>query len=340
MNAKAQGDALQATSLVVPAKLAHVVLRAKHWSEMLAWYRTVFHMRTSFEAPVIAFLTYDEEHHRIAFLNTAHLPAPDQMRTGVDHIAFTYESLGDLLSTWKRLKAEGITPFWCINHGPTTSMYFRDPDGNELELQADNFLTMEEATAWFSSTAFAENPIGQDFDPELLYELHQRGVPDHILCSIGSAPVAAGKAYQYTTLPPPPMEPAAPDPHADIRRDIEELCRCYSRAADLRQGEELASLFVENGVFVRLGQRFVGRAEIAGVINSRPPDLWTHHTAKLQKLDVDADGLHASGVLSATAQKGRPGSEVIERLDAVFHDRYTRTASGWKIEERIAVAAS
>lgn len=338
MNVQAPDSSPQADTMVVPSKLAHVVLRARQWSEMLAWYRTVFHMRTSFEAPVIAFLTYDEEHHRIAFLNTAHLPAPDQMRTGVDHIAFTYDSLGDLLHTWHRLKSVGISPFWCINHGPTTSMYFRDPDGNELELQADNFPTMEEATAWFSSKDFAENPIGQDFDPELLYALHQRGVPDHILCRIGSAPVAAGTAYVYTTLPPPPAEPAKPDPNAAVRREIEELCRRYSRAADLRQGKELASLFVENGVFDRLGQRFVGRSAIAGVIDGRPPELWTHHTAKLQKLEVDNDGQRASSILTTTVQKGRPGSDAIERQDAVFHDRYVRTSEGWKIEERAAVA--
>ena len=112
------------TTPIVPTKLAHYVIRAKHFPEMLAWYRQVFHLRTSFEAPVIAFLTYDEEHHRIAFLNTSHLPAPEKLQTGIDHVAFTYAGLHDLLLTYERLKKAGITPFWCINHGPTTSMYF------------------------------------------------------------------------------------------------------------------------------------------------------------------------------------------------------------------------
>ncbi|WP_420467757.1 VOC family protein [Panacagrimonas sp.] len=191
-------------SKVVPCKLAHYVIRAKRFQDMLAWYRKVFHLQTSFEAPVIAFLTYDDEHHRIAFLNTAHLPAPDTMRTGIDHIAFTYESLPDLLHTWERLKAEGITPFWCINHGMSTSMYYRDPDGNEIELQVDNFPSMDECKAWFASEAFAANPIGVDFNPEMLLAKLRSGVPATELVKQGAAPVPKDQQHVFTTLPPPP----------------------------------------------------------------------------------------------------------------------------------------
>lgn len=194
------GDA----TAIVPFKLAHYVIRAKRWDEMLAWYRTVFQMQTSFEAPVIAFLTYDDEHHRIAFLNTAHLPAPEDQRTGIDHVAFTYRSLDELLATWERLKTKGIEPFWCINHGMSTSMYYRDPDGNEIELQVDNFPTMEACKAWFASEAFAANPIGVDFDPAALLAKLRGGVSANELLKQGAAPVPKDRQYVYTTLPPPP----------------------------------------------------------------------------------------------------------------------------------------
>lgn len=193
------------TPRVVPSKIAHFVIRCKKFGEMLKWYRTVFHMRTSFEAPVIAFLTWDdEEHHRIAFLNTAHLPAPDRLTTGVDHVAFTYASLADLLHTWERLKGEGITPFWCINHGMTTSMYYADPDGNEIELQVENFRTQAEGLAFFSSAQFAANPLGVDYDPQSLLDQLRAGVPLADLLKQNAAPVAPGKAYRFTKLPPPP----------------------------------------------------------------------------------------------------------------------------------------
>jgi hypothetical protein len=36
---------------------------------MLAWYKTVFGAKVQYKDPAIAFLTYDEEHHRFAFAN-------------------------------------------------------------------------------------------------------------------------------------------------------------------------------------------------------------------------------------------------------------------------------
>jgi hypothetical protein len=177
---------------IVPCKLAHYVIRAKRFEDMLAWYRRVFHLKTSFEAPVIA------------FLNTAHLPEPDTMRTGIDHVAFTYRSMGDLLNTYARLRDEGITPFWCINHGMTTSMYFRDPDGNEVELQADNFPSMDECKAWFRSEAFFANPLGVQFDPDLLLQKFRDGTPTSELVKQGIAPLPKEREYVFDKLPPPP----------------------------------------------------------------------------------------------------------------------------------------
>jgi catechol-2,3-dioxygenase len=201
-------DSPAAVSLVsqqiVPKKLAHFVIRTARFSEILAWYRTVFHARTSYENPVLAFLTYDEEHHRIAVLNAAQMKAPAELYTGVDHVAFTYGSLADLLATYERLKGEGIRPFWCINHGPTTSMYYHDPDGNELEFQVDNYDTLEEATAYFYSPAFAANPIGVDFDPDALLDKLRKGVAVSALLRQGAAPVAPSTEYVFTKLPPPP----------------------------------------------------------------------------------------------------------------------------------------
>jgi hypothetical protein len=43
-------------------------------------------------------------------------------RPGFHHVAFTFGSMGDLLDNYVRLKDHGIRPFYCVNHGPTTSM--------------------------------------------------------------------------------------------------------------------------------------------------------------------------------------------------------------------------
>lgn len=65
-----------------------------------------------------------------------------------------------------------------MNHGVTTSLYYNDPDGNLLETQVDNFDSAEEATEYMHSSAFSENPIGADFDPEKLIERIEAGEDD------------------------------------------------------------------------------------------------------------------------------------------------------------------
>ena len=107
---------------IAPMKLAHVVRRTTRLEEMIAWYETVLAARVVHRDDMLAFLTYDDEHHRIAIARIPGLEEAPAMRAGTDHIAFTHADLGDLLNTWARLRSEGIEPYWCLNHGPTTSM--------------------------------------------------------------------------------------------------------------------------------------------------------------------------------------------------------------------------
>jgi catechol-2,3-dioxygenase len=93
----------------------------------------------------------------------------------LDHIAFTYEDIDALLATYARLKQTGILPFCCVNHGPTTSLYYYDPDQNRIELQVDNFADMTEATTLMQEH-FSINPVGAEFDPEELLARLRSGV--------------------------------------------------------------------------------------------------------------------------------------------------------------------
>ena len=161
---------------IAPVKLAHVVRRTSRFEEMVAWYETVLAARTVHNDGMLAFLTYDDEHHRIAVARIPGLEEAPAMQAGTDHIAFTHADLGDLLATYARLKGEGIEPYWCLNHGPTTSMYYKDPDGSKVELQVDNFDT-EETNRWMTSGEFAANPIGVIFEPEELLARYRDGEP-------------------------------------------------------------------------------------------------------------------------------------------------------------------
>ena len=160
-----------------PRQLAHVVRRTSRFDDMVSWYCTVLGAEVVHTDGMLAFLTYDDEHHRIAIAAIPGLEDQPAMAAGTDHIAFTYADLGDLLQTYLRLKAAGIVPFWCINHGPTTSMYFKDPDSSKVELQVDNMPTAESIDAWMRSGEFAANPIGVIFDPEDLIARYEAGEP-------------------------------------------------------------------------------------------------------------------------------------------------------------------
>jgi hypothetical protein len=160
--------AAEKTGIVSPTRMAHFVLRTSRIKDMVQWYKFVLNGQIAFANDEIAFISYDEEHHRVAFVNIPGLAEQPVGMVGVHHVAFTYNSLDELLGNYERLRYAGIKPKWCVNHGPTTSMYYGDPDDNQLEFQVDNYPTVEEAGAFFFSDAFATNTIGVDYDPEEL----------------------------------------------------------------------------------------------------------------------------------------------------------------------------
>lgn len=164
--------------VVRPSYLAHVVLRTNNLKPMVDFYKIFLNAHASFENDFISFLTYDHEHHRIAILQVPGTAPKQPQSCGLEHIAFTYDKLDDLALSYRQRKANGIMPVWSINHGATTSIYYQDPDGNQLETQVDNFSTNEGIAQWLVSKEFAENPIGTDFDPEDLVKRLQAG-EDH-----------------------------------------------------------------------------------------------------------------------------------------------------------------
>jgi len=163
---------------IVPSKFAHAVLRTNKFKQMVDWYKTVLLANVVFENEMLAFMTYDDEHHRLAIAAFPGIVDRAPHSAGLDHLAYTYSSLGDLVATYERLKAAGITPAVPINHGLTLSMYYRDPDGNKVELQIDNFETMEQMKGFFRSNDFSKNPIGVSFDPDELARQYHAGVPE------------------------------------------------------------------------------------------------------------------------------------------------------------------
>ena len=166
-----------------PIQFAHVLYRTRRFEEMIRWYETVFGAKVQHENPVLAFLTYDDEHHRFAFLNLA-VVDPDGARetdrrsaVGVDHVAYTNASLTDLVENYAELRAKGIAPYWCVHHGLTASMYYADPDGNQMEFQVDAF-PGDGCNAFIRGEEMGVNPVGVEFDPEDWLARLRAGAPE------------------------------------------------------------------------------------------------------------------------------------------------------------------
>jgi catechol-2,3-dioxygenase len=181
-------------NMAKPSKFAHVVYSTRRFEEMIDWYQKVFEARVVYQNPILAFLTYDDEHHRFAFanlsaLNPASVETVPRDKAGVNHVAYTYANLGDLLDTYERLKQMGIMPYWPVHHGMTLSLYYKDPDGNRMEFQID-CCSVEEANAFMQTDAFAANPIGVEIDPEALLAEYRSGVPDHQLLAQPEGPMS------------------------------------------------------------------------------------------------------------------------------------------------------
>ena len=55
--------------MAAPARLAHFVLRTSDIDRLASWYCTVLEAKVVHENKMISFATFDDEHHRIAFLD-------------------------------------------------------------------------------------------------------------------------------------------------------------------------------------------------------------------------------------------------------------------------------
>ncbi|MFJ8768730.1 VOC family protein [Streptomyces clavifer] len=178
------------TETIVHPRLHHLGLTTSNADAMVSWYRTVIGMDlvhrtdsatdTSGGAPTMksAWVTNDEANHRLAFVEMPGLIADENkaQHHRVQHFAFAYRTLEELLGSYVRLKGLDITPVLCTDGGAQTAFYYTDPDGNSVELHVDNF-----GDSWTSmehmrhSHDFAARPIGHFVDPDKLVEAFEAG---------------------------------------------------------------------------------------------------------------------------------------------------------------------
>ncbi len=122
---------------------SHIVMYVRDLDSMVDFYTDILGFEVTDRGPLgpnpdleIVFMSQvDTDHHQVAFLQIRQGEEPPN---SVDHIAFRTGSLADVKEMAARLKKDGrasqLSP---MSHGNAWSVYFKDPEGNGVEVFCD-----------------------------------------------------------------------------------------------------------------------------------------------------------------------------------------------------------
>jgi catechol 2,3-dioxygenase-like lactoylglutathione lyase family enzyme len=164
-----------------PFKISHIGIQTYDIAAIRDWYCKVLGGQVVVEhLPYFSTVSFDDEHHRIAIAGLPGEPVAKNGRAaGIFHVALTFGSILDLLKHYEHVRDLGIRPEKVLHHGPTVSMYYRDPDGNECELIVDRFKTGEETKEFMRGPVFSHTlGAGGHFDPEVMLTKMKAGASE------------------------------------------------------------------------------------------------------------------------------------------------------------------
>ncbi len=183
--------------LSVP-RISEVILKTRRFDEMKHWYTMVLGAAPFFERkpsehvdPKLAALGRAND-RRICFIRlmidypytqvfglfeVPEVELKPGTDPGLDHFQLRNQSLAQLIERYELLKKAGLKPYRTANHGPGTSIYYHDPDGNRVELSGANFATEAEYLDYFKSESYRRNPSGIEIDIDEYVGRFKSGVP-------------------------------------------------------------------------------------------------------------------------------------------------------------------
>lgn len=118
-------------------QLTHVGIFVRDIDQMTAFYTEVFGLTVSDRGDIpgdrkIVFLSNDpDEHHQFVLVNGR---PEDEALTVAQQLSFRVDSLDDVRALHDKVKAAGMEITQQTCHGNALSVYFKDPDGNRVEI--------------------------------------------------------------------------------------------------------------------------------------------------------------------------------------------------------------
>lgn len=150
-------------------EFSHAGLHAFDPDRMIRFYQDVFGFTETDRGvvhgtiPVVFLSRSARDHHQLVIAGGRTAPADAVL---LNQLSFRLESLVELRAGYERVTGvDGASDIRCITHGNAFSVYFRDPEGNKLELFTDS--------PWY-----VEQPVLEPFDfsksdEEILSATHQ-----------------------------------------------------------------------------------------------------------------------------------------------------------------------
>lgn len=128
-----------------------------------------------------------------------------------------------------------------------------------------------------------------------------------------------------------------------IEAECGRLVAGYAYLVDRRKYDDLVDLFTENCLFQRPDARVEGAAALRRLMDARPGHIATRHLCGMpffETVEVDEATAVTYTVMFVEEGIDEGPNEVAGAAGlAEFHDRFRRTADGWRIAERTAKPA-
>jgi catechol 2,3-dioxygenase len=120
-------------------RFSHVGLYVMEMARMVDFYTRVLGFAVTdggkLGPATLTFLSRDpREHHQIVLVEGRPTGLPDRI---VNQVSFRVDTLGELQLFYRRIRAEAPRELAPVTHGNAWSVYFRDPEGNRIEVFTD-----------------------------------------------------------------------------------------------------------------------------------------------------------------------------------------------------------
>ncbi|HXD90741.1 MAG TPA: VOC family protein [Candidatus Binataceae bacterium] len=128
--------------MIKPERIGHVVIKVRDIERSKKFYMDTLGLQLMMELPQLKaafFASNGRDHHELACFEVgADAAGGKEKQIGLAHIAFRLRDEDHLRAAYKEFKEKDVPIAFTVDHGITKSIYFRDPDGNQLEVYCDN----------------------------------------------------------------------------------------------------------------------------------------------------------------------------------------------------------